>query len=284
METKEDILIGFLEQWVRDFLEKYEKGKREALHKIIELLSYENEDLSFVEFLVKVGKPIVKPLIEALAVCRNQASLPLIKALGEIGDSQAIYIIAKKLKDKDWRIRSEAALALGKIKHPNAVKVLIQALKDGNFAVRRNAAQALGEIKSKEATNALIKALGDNDWQVRSTAAWALGEIKDPEAVIPLIKRLKDRDREVVIKTIDALKNIKDPRATQALVEILTEKGEIRYKAIWALGEIKDPTAEEALTAALKDPDWRVQKKAEWALKRITGEEEEEKREPDIEL
>jgi HEAT repeat protein len=284
MENKEDILLSFLEQWTYDFLEKYEKGKREALYKIIELLSYENDDLSFLEFLAKVGKPIVKPLIEALAICRNQTSLPLIKVLGEIRDPQACYILSRKLKDKDWRIRSEAALALGKIKHPKSVKVLVQALKDENFTVRREAARALGEIKSRDATNALIKALGDKDWQVRSTAAWALGEIKDPAAVIPLIKRLKDKDREVVIKTIDALRAIKDPRATQALVEILSEKGEIRYKAVWALGEIKDPAAEEALTAALKDPDWRVQKKAEWALKRIAGEEEEEKREPDIEF
>lgn len=265
-------------------VEECQKGEREALERMIKILSDENDksSSSFFEFLVKMGETAVKPLIEALAISKGQYSLPLMEALGKIGDPLAIYALATKLKDKDSQVRSTAALAIGKIKHPKAVKALTQALKDKNFVVRRNAARALGEIKNREAVGALIKALGDKDWQVRSTAAWALGEIKDPEAVIPLTKKLKDKDREVVIRTVDALRAIGDPRAAKALINVLGEKGEIRYKAVWALGEMREPTAVETLTRFLKDPDWRVQKKAAWALKRIKGEEE--KREVGIEL
>jgi HEAT repeat protein len=265
-------------------VEECRKGEKEALNRMIKILSDENDKISssFFEFLVKMGEPAVKPLIEALTISKSQSSLPIIEALGEIGDPRAIYALTTKLKDKDWQVRSTAALAIGWIKHPKGVKALTRALKDKNFVVRRNAARALGEIKSNEAVGALIKALGDKDWQVRSTAAWALGEIKDPEAVIPLTKKLKDKDKEVVIKTIDALRAIGDPRAAKALVDILSEKGEIRYKAVWALGEMREPTAVEPLTRVLKDSDWRVQKKAAWALKRIKGEEE--KRETGIEL
>ncbi|MBS7270318.1 MAG: HEAT repeat domain-containing protein [Candidatus Freyarchaeota archaeon] len=174
-------------------VEECQKGEREALDKMIKMLSDENDKSSsgFFEFLVKMGEHAVKPLIEALAVSKGQYSLPIIEALGEIGDPLAIYALTTKLKDKDWQVRSTAALAIGKIKHPKAVKALTRALKDKYFAVRRNAARALGEIKGSEAVGALIKALGDKDWQVRSTAAWALGEIKDPQAVIPLTKKTK---------------------------------------------------------------------------------------------
>ena len=266
-------------------LEGCRKGEKKALGRVVELFSDENEETSssFFEFMVETGEPAVKPLIEALAICKNRESLNLMRALGEIGDPRAIYALAVKLRDKDPQVRGEAALALGKIRHPKAVKVLVRALKDKSFVVRRNAARALGEIRSRKAVDALIKALGDKDWQVRSAAAWALGEIRDPKAVIPLTKRLRDRDKDVVVKTVDALRALGDPRAVKALVDILKEKGEIRYKAVWALGEIGDPTALEPVVKALKDPDWRVQKRASWAVKRITGRQE-EKDEPDIEL
>ncbi|MGQ9722273.1 MAG: HEAT repeat domain-containing protein [Candidatus Jordarchaeum sp.] len=260
------------------------KGKRDTLEKIAKLLSNENTELQskFYEFLVNNGERAVKPLVETLAISQNQTSLMVMEVLGEIGDPRAIYALASKLKNKDWKVRGGAVLALGKIDHPKAVKILIKALKDKNFTVRRNAALALGEMKSREAVDPLIKALEDKDWQVRRTAAWALGEIKDPKAVTPLTKRLKDKDREVVIKTIDSLRTIGDPRAVKDLVAAMREKGEIRYKAVWALGEIADPSVVEPLVTALKDPDWRVQKRAGWALRRISGEEEES--EPDIEL
>ena len=70
-------------------------------------------------------------------------ALPVIRALGWIGDERATQPLLTALKDKRFQIRDEAAQALGNIGAQATVAALIAALKDEVSSVRCSAARAL---------------------------------------------------------------------------------------------------------------------------------------------
>ena len=96
--------------------------------------------------------------------------------------------------------------ALGRLGDKRATQSLLTALKDKRFQIRREAAQALGNIRAKAAVAALIAALKDEESSVRSSAAHALGQIKDPRAIEVLIAA--SQDKEVSAYAISALRSI----------------------------------------------------------------------------
>ena len=79
------------------------------------------------------------------------------------------------------------------------VEGLILALKNEDYLVRKDAAIALKRIGDERAVEALIEALKYESWEddytvliaVREHAAEALGTIGDKKAVKPLIRALK---------------------------------------------------------------------------------------------
>jgi len=84
---------------------------------------------------------------------------------------------AKSLKviDPDW-MKCEAA--------SRAVPALASALKNENWGVRQDAAIALGRIADGRALEPLLTALKDRDWQVRQQSARALGKIGDAREIL----------------------------------------------------------------------------------------------------
>jgi len=86
--------------------------------------------------------------------------------------------LIRELRDKDWRVRWDAALALREIGDERAVEPLINALRDGYSEVCRAAAEALGKIGDKKAIEPLIIAL--RSLFVRYAAIEALKKI-EPE-------------------------------------------------------------------------------------------------------
>jgi|GEM_PF-3411545 len=218
--------------------------------------------------------------------------------------------LIRELRDKDWRVRWDAALALREIGDERAVEPLINALRDEYPDVCRAAAEALGKIGDKKAIEPLIIALRDKDWRVRWDAALALREIGDKRAVEPLINALRDGSPDVCRAAAEALGKIGDKKAIEPLIIALRslfvryaaiealEKiepewhktevakkqvpefinalrngcSDVRIGAAEALGKIGDKKAIEPLIIALRDWDWRVRYAAIEALEKIEPE------------
>ena len=81
------------------------------------------------------------------------------------------------LSSRDWIVRMHAAKALGRIGDPEAVSVLMPLLQDKVKAVREEASGALAAIGGV-AVLALIQALQHDEWLVRLHAVEALGKLK----------------------------------------------------------------------------------------------------------
>ena len=81
------------------------------------------------------------------------------------------------------------------------VDFLLECLKDKNWHVRREAAVALSRFPDdKRVVDALIGALKDKNWQVRRDAAITLGEIGDSKAVEPLRELLRTETWEHLVR------------------------------------------------------------------------------------
>jgi HEAT repeat protein len=112
-------------------------------------------------------------------------SSPSVKAQGAYGLSRlgpeardAIPSLIEALKG-DALVRENAALALGRIGPDavDAVPALTAALRDSEWSVRRQAALALGEIGAKTASKELRRLERDPDRRVRRASREALDKI-----------------------------------------------------------------------------------------------------------
>ncbi|HUX78005.1 MAG TPA: HEAT repeat domain-containing protein, partial [Anaerolineae bacterium] len=159
------------------------------------------------------------------------------KALGEIGDTQAVEPLITALKDSDMDVRRAAVEALGQSGDARAVDPLITALKDGAVDVRQAAAGALGQSGDARAVDPLIAALKDSAGDVRQAASGALGQSGDARAVNPLIAALKDSAGDVQQTVAGVLAQIAEEN---------TDK-DLKYQAALALAEIDDPRAVKLL-------------------------------------
>jgi HEAT repeat protein len=183
--------------------------------------------------VVELGTPAVPPLIQALGDEDIDVRRAACRALGEIGDRQAVPPLIQALRD--WNVRAAACEALVKIGAP-AVPHLIQALGDGDWHVREAACEALGEIGDGQAVPPLIQALGDGDSDVRAAACRALGAIGDRQAVPPLIQALGDGDWHVREAACEALGEIGDRQAVPPLIQALGDRdSDVRAAACEAL-------------------------------------------------
>lgn len=105
------------------------------------------------------------------------------RALGRLGAEAKVAIppLAKGLRDKEGRVRWEAASALGSIGQ-DSVPALINALGDNDARTRHAAAYALGQMGAEAVTAvpALSRSLNDQDQTVRDSAAYSLTAIGTP--------------------------------------------------------------------------------------------------------
>jgi len=243
------------------------------------------------EKLVKIGRPALPQLVEALNDKNGNVRENAAELLRKIGDERDILAFIEALKGKGMfsKVRSAAFDALAKIGEP-AVPHLIEALNYedvqyravgilGNIAEKR-AVDILRHFAEKEvdcsaAIPVLIGFLTNGDTHLRWTTALALGKIGDVRAVPALIATLEDEDLGVRRGAVEALGKIADKcgevdSVVSALCSVMKDEDEVvRRYAAEGLGGTEDERAVPALIEALKDETRGVPEMAAWALVKI---------------
>ncbi len=180
-----------------------------------------------------------------------------------MADSVAEHIAA--LKDEDWGIREDAAMALGEARDPRGVGPLIEALRDSDRAVKTAATGALTAIGTPAVVD-LSYCLQDPDLSVQEAAASILSEIADERVLASLHSALLSRDWVVRMHAARAVGRLRNPGSVETLVLLLQDTvPAVRDEAIAALVSIGE-SAVEPLVTALGDQDWRVRLRATEAL------------------
>jgi HEAT repeat protein len=282
-------------------------GDARAVEPLIHILENEDE-AEFIrhQAVVALGEiggaqavdALVRVLREVEDVTMRIDALRSLRKIKAKGMDAKFERLIRRLGDRSWMVREEAAGALAKV-GPPALEALTLAMLDENSDMREAAAWVLGKIRDSQAVGILTLALGDKSKGVRDNAFWALTEIGPPAvellirafpnaevnigaahvlikigqpAVEPLIRALVEEENVVVQRAaILTLAEIGGREATEALIRAMGYRDKTaRTLATQSVKEIGRP-AVEPLIACLKDEDEKIRKAAAGALKTITG-------------
>jgi HEAT repeat protein len=165
---------------------------------------------------IGIGKLAVEPLIKRLkSEESSHHKIPIVNALGEIGDTGAIEALIDALKTELTDLRNAIIAALNKIDPEwkeseiiwDVIPQLIDTLNDRGERNKIKSMWALVEINSSLAVQPIIALLKDDNDHVAAEAARVLGILKDTSAIGPL--------KEVALKGIweakQALKEFGEP-------------------------------------------------------------------------
>jgi HEAT repeat protein len=199
----------------------------------------------------------VEALLIALEDDRPEVRVEAAASLGELEQTSAIPMLAKRLTDGVAAVRQAAAIALGRIGHPDGFAPLEEALREGPADVRFQAATSLAEIDQQRAYDPVLAALSDKDPQVIAAAALSLGAIGDKRAIAALVPLVDNRDQTVRFDAAYALAELADSTGQGTLIEALVD-AERAWDAVTALANLGATApapaaakAVEALGAAL---------------------------------
>jgi len=245
-------------------------------------------------------------LIAALAANDPDLRWRAARALGVIGDAQAVPALRKQAADSVPLVRAQALFALGRLKaaDEDSLKAIIGRMTDDDVQVRRASIRALRMIEAPRQTVAplVVKLLNDSDptvamralstfveggvevvpalrdtLKLREARYWAciaLSELgpQAKDAVPNLIEVLADDRPEIRLQATIALGEIgPDAKpAVGALNKLVDDPFEsVRATAVFALGRIGDPAALDALKKAAMATDPLQRMLASWALARV---------------
>ena len=267
------------------------KFERQFEEEIMAICAVAMEDWPRV---ISLGKASIKPLTGSLKGEKREFKMAAIKALGEIGDPEALETLLSIHKNEDNEMKMIVNEAFGKIKDNSSVDLLIKDLSSKTKEVRYSATTALGNIGDNRAVEPLILLLNDEYPWVRQAAAKALGQIGDKKAIAPFINLLDSKDSQLIFTAVeslgaigdsdvvepliavlahddalvrkagaDALGKIGDKKAVDPLIEILSDESEPpRIAATIALGKIGDKKATRHLQNLLQEEDWTIRRAA----------------------
>ena len=178
---------------VEKYIEKFENSG--DISSLISDLRDQNTRIisKTMNALVKIGEPVIDPLIVAMKDEDKDIRFAASCALRKFGN-KAVPSLVAELSNSRSKVRVCAVETLGKIGNPSAIEPLIATLKDEqeDEMVREYAVYALEKI-GKPAVKSLIVALRD---------------LKDPFAIGPLIAALHYNQPEVRATASEIVENI----------------------------------------------------------------------------
>ena len=192
----------------------------------------------------------------------------LCRALGHIGDPQAVSRIVPLLATPKPTVRLRAAEALVRLLDKRGWPVLFALLRGDDVRGESTVAalRGLGELSS-----ALAPFLGDDDYHTRRDAAEVLGSFGDLRAVTPLIEALGDINPWVRGAAAYSLGRLGDRKAFKWLLMALKDDAAwVRQSAVRGLGLMGDPRARRPLEEMLFDQDTEISTAAQEALNALS--------------
>lgn len=119
-------------------------------------------------------------LVRGTAAVRMAAA----RALGAVGDREAVLPLVAALREDDLLLRAEVLFALGELRDDGAVPAMSIFLASDDARLREAAARALGVLGSPKALPGLVRALDDAASRVAESAATALALLAPAGAAI----------------------------------------------------------------------------------------------------
>ncbi len=181
----------------------------------------------------------LKLLKSADDAIRRGATVGLLhsKPLGEFPD--AIKVLEKLIRSKDFAERAEAATLIAEAATPSLGDMLLPLLQEENLTVKNAALRAAVKTKNPVIYQNVIPALGSPQTRSLAFAALAAG---GNEALPEIIRSLEDESlhRRIHLRLIRACSNIKSDAAIRVLERLIAHRNaNIRSRALTALRDCR---------------------------------------------
>lgn len=247
----------------------------------------------------EMGKKSLQYLAELMGSSDAEVRSQTAAAWGEIGNSAAVPLLTKALKDPNPYVRIEAACSLHSLGNdagfpvieaiilastgttkPPTVKGKVKAPAGPGdemrlFAQNKVRAAAIGrfaDIGGVRAAEIFEKTIDDLAPVVRDATAIGLARMGFDELDPVFIEMIKDKNEEVRAASAKALGQIGRPAAVTELRQAAEDPSpSVRAEAVAALGHYPDSGVLYTLTKALADKDRLVRANAVAALGKVPG-------------
>jgi HEAT repeat protein len=241
--------------------------------------------------LSALGRTAIPFLVEMLESGSLDLKVNIIKVLGDIGDSSALSVLYRLIRDEEEIIRLTSVEAIFQITGTVPDSVL-ELLNDESLNVRLKVIELMGRSGDEKFIPYLKDMLRSKDRFIRRYSAHALENLKwtpegeedliyykiakedwssfPPSAVDILLEFIDDEDEGVRSGVVEALGHLRNPKCVDALIRKLNDESQyVRWRSAEALGMIKDKRAVEPLISALSDESEYVRWKSAEALGEI---------------
>jgi HEAT repeat protein len=165
-------------------LEKVRPGVKDRISRaLMGAINDPSQPLEVKRRALESAAPLSLPQIrEVIAQAYNSGNRPYkisaVYAMGKNCNPVWLPVLFKEMTSADSELRYEAATAAGDLGEKDAVSLLAKLIADSDLAVRLAAIKALGKIGAPEAKGPLEAALGNPDEAVQEAAEEALGELE----------------------------------------------------------------------------------------------------------
>lgn len=277
---------------------------RVAIKSIGSLLNF-GIDMEFISPSVK--ETVLTTLSPVISLVDEESLEEVVHALGNLGDTRAIPLLAGLLDDADDDLAGEVICALGDFKSPDVLALFIACL-DSDDEVRQCAAAkelwnqdvgpvasiVLGHMRSSvfpedakaDLMTALLCAgstipsdlllawLEDEHFELREAAFNALWHQPDPAFVDHLLAGLKDEDEDVVVACMKAIGALGDSRTLPPLIAFSTcDEPKLRRRALLVLADVDGFDVMPLLHRATSDPVASVRETAESVIEALNSDD-----------
>ncbi len=208
LEVFQRLAGGEMTEHLLDHLEEPDFNRKEIVYMILHCLGREAAEpiigrivatqdpysrKSLTTALLRIGSPVIKPLLALLADGRRQYVRTAVSLLGETGNREAVRGLTMTAYHADNRIRFETISALARIGGKEATEVLTDLLHDSSRAIRRQSVLWLGITRNERAVQPLVNLLFKRDlagksFTLKKEVLLAIGRIGDRRALEPLFQ------------------------------------------------------------------------------------------------
>ncbi|MEB3196241.1 MAG: HEAT repeat domain-containing protein [Candidatus Sericytochromatia bacterium] len=217
-----------------------------------------------IDALMEMADPMsLQPLLELAQRDQPPSRLArLCRALGHLGEKEAIPVLMSHLSHADEDVRLRAAEALARLSEASAWPVLFTLLR-GSSPVSSELAGTLRALGDLTRSAPLLLGAADESERVRRDTAEALGAIGDVRAVGPLMEVSEDANPWIRGEVAYALGRIADRRGLPCLLRALKDPSDwVRMCAIRGLGLLGDPSTLKHVRPLLEDANPEVRSAA----------------------
>lgn len=195
----------------------------------------------------------------------------VLELLLDSGQLPLLDTLLSLARDSEPIVRSEIARRLGEIHNEQSWDTLVQFLQDASERVREVAVNSLASFPNRRAVETLIGLLtSEKTGGVLNAVVKALGHLEDDRAIEPLVNLIGTRNRWFNWTIQSTLEKLNRSRVVSLLMDRLGDpNAEVRVGAAGMLGGLKDKSALKLLRRLRNDPDEKVRKVSEEAIRKL---------------